>query len=187
MATANAGCQLTPAIAVVGRMRRTHARSAHDTVRMRHLSALDQFIKHVLKVPRYLRYVDDFVLVHQDRAQLVAWQAQIEAFLQAELHLQLKDDVKLQPLTAGIDFLGYVIRPTHTTVRRRVVSHARESLSLFEQQNTSNGVLRIGRDQRRAVRATWASYQGHFQHANSHRLTANFYRRYPWLESMEAA
>jgi RNA-directed DNA polymerase len=152
-----------------------------------YLDALDQFVKHRLKAGRYLRYVDDFVLVHHDREQLVQWQAQIETFLHAELGLQLKDDIKLRPLTAGIDFLGYVIRPTHTTVRRRVVSHARQALSLFEQRNTADGVLTIRREQRRAIGAVWASYQGHFRHADSHRLIANFHRRYPWLTPFEAA
>ncbi len=152
-----------------------------------YLDALDQFVKHRLKAGRYLRYVDDFVLVHHDREQLVQWQAQIERFLHDELRLALKDDIKLRPLTAGIDFLGYVIRPTHTTVRRRVVAHAREALSLFAQRNTADGVLTLRREQRQAIGAVWASYQGHFKHANSHRLIANFHRRYPWLTAFEAA
>ena len=43
-----------------------------------YLDRLDQFVKHTLKAKRYLRYVDDFVLVHQDREQLATWQRQIE-------------------------------------------------------------------------------------------------------------
>src|SRR3546814_5723711 len=42
-----------------------------------YLDALDQFVKHTLKAKRYLRYVDDFVLFHHDREQLVRWQQQI--------------------------------------------------------------------------------------------------------------
>src|SRR5262249_22057140 len=38
-----------------------------------YLDALDQFAKHQLKAKRYVRYVDDFVLVHHDRAVLEAW------------------------------------------------------------------------------------------------------------------
>lgn len=89
-----------------------------------YLDALDQFVKHQLKAQRYLRYVDDFVLVHHDRDQLQAWLTQIERFLADKLRLQLKADIRLRPLTAGIDFLGYVVFPTHTRVRRRVISHA---------------------------------------------------------------
>src|SRR5690606_167395 len=83
-----------------------------------YLNRLDQFIKHVLKAARYVRYVDDFVLVHDSREQLEAWRLQIIEFLHAELGLELKADQKLRPLTDGCDFLGYIIRPTHLTVRR---------------------------------------------------------------------
>jgi hypothetical protein len=37
-----------------------------------YLNELDQFVKHTLKVQHYLRYVDDFVLLHAERAQLEA-------------------------------------------------------------------------------------------------------------------
>lgn len=94
------------------------------------LDALDQFVKHELKAQRYLRYVDDFVLFHHDRAQLVEWQRQIEAFLTDTLDLRLKDEVKLRRLDDGLDFLGYVIYPTHTRVRRRVVAHLQEALNI---------------------------------------------------------
>jgi RNA-directed DNA polymerase len=79
-----------------------------------YLDRLDQFAKHTLKAGRYLRYVDDFVLVHHDRAVLDGWRNQIEDFLGKVLKLSLKDDIRLRPLTAGIDFLGYVVYPTHT-------------------------------------------------------------------------
>ncbi len=150
-----------------------------------YLHELDLFVKHVLGAKRYVRYVDDMVLVHHDRAVLEDWQRRIETFLAYRLQLRLKDEVKFQPLTDGIDFLGYVIRPTHTTVRRRVVSHAREKLSLWERQHIAGDQARATPEQYRQVRAIWASYGlGHFPHANSHRLTQDFHRRYPWLHQL---
>ena len=38
-----------------------------------YLDRLDQFIKHELKFQRYIRYVDDFVLVHHEWEQLAEW------------------------------------------------------------------------------------------------------------------
>ncbi|MBQ3302745.1 MAG: hypothetical protein IJH04_11505, partial [Eggerthellaceae bacterium] len=52
-----------------------------------YLDRLDDFVKQRLRVKRYLRYVDDFVLVHRDRAQLEVWQHQIADFLHRELRL----------------------------------------------------------------------------------------------------
>jgi hypothetical protein len=91
--------------------------------------------------------------VHRDRAQLDAWRVRIELFLQDRLRLELKDDIRLRPLSAGVDFLGYVVYPTHTRVRRRVVRHAFKAVKACANP-----------------RDVLASYLGHFAHANAHRL-----------------
>jgi RNA-directed DNA polymerase len=148
-----------------------------------YLNELDQFVKHHLGAKRYLRYVDDFVLVHQDRAQLAAWQVQIEQFLGQRLGLSLKADQRLRPLADGIDFLGYVIRPTHTLARRRVVGHARQALATWERSHIASGCIRARPADLRAIQATAASYAGHLRHANAWRLTTSLYRRFPWLRT----
>jgi retron-type reverse transcriptase len=151
-----------------------------------YLDRLDQFVKHELKVPRYVRYVDDFVLVHRDRAVLEAWKNEIESFLGRELKLSLKDDVRLRPLTAGIDFLGYVVYPTHTLVRRRVLNHLHDALTGWAKGKVSDGKASATPVEYRELGSIWASYQGHMRHANAHRLTGLILRRHPWLEPLTA-
>ena len=146
-----------------------------------YLDALDQFVKHVLKVPRYLRYVDDFVLVHESREQLIAWQAEIERFLADELRLDLKGEVKLKPLDSGIDFLGYIVHPHHRLVRPRVVHHAKEALATWEREYVRGDAIEATPEALRRVQSTWASYEGHFHHANAWRLQQGLQRRFPWL------
>lgn len=84
----------------------------------------------------------------------------------------MKSDIKLKPLSAGCDFLGYVIYPTHRVVRRRVIGHARQKLRSAK-----------GED----LRSIWASYRGHFQHANSRRLIARFHSEYPRIQEICAS
>ena len=146
-----------------------------------YLDALDQFVKRELRVPRYLRYVDDFVLVHRDREQLLEWRGRIEHFLSEHLRLALKPDDQLKPLHAGIDFLGYVVYPTHTVVRRRVITHAREKLDEWARNNVTNGHVTASQAEFEQLRSICASYAGHFSHANSWRLRRKFRARYPWL------
>ena len=148
-----------------------------------YLSPLDYFVKHVLKAQRYDRYVDDFVLVHRSRDQLLEWKAQIEAFLRRELRLELKAEWKLQPLTEGCDFLGYVVRPSHLRVRRRVISHARQKLAEWEAKHFDRATLTVKAtpEQCREIQSVWASYVGHFAHARSFRLQQGFYKRFVWL------
>jgi RNA-directed DNA polymerase len=148
-----------------------------------YLDALDQFCKHQLKAKRYLRYVDDFVLFHHDRAQLLDWQAQITEFLGTRLRLGLKADIRLQRIDDGLDFLGYVIRPTHTLVRPRVVAHAKAALQQIETAHVRDGRLHGSRDELQRAQAVLASYGGHFAHADAYRLSQRLARRFPWIAS----
>ncbi len=151
-----------------------------------YLDQLDQFVKHELKAHRYLRYVDDFVLVHESRDQLVDWQARIEAFLADRLRLKLKAETKLQPLTDGIDFLGYIVYPTHQVLRRRVVDHAVAKLTDWQQRHVFRRHLRATPAQYREVQSVWSSYEGHFSHASAYRLQQRLQRRFPWLTAATA-
>jgi RNA-directed DNA polymerase len=146
-----------------------------------YLDALDQFVKHTLRAPRYLRYVDDFVLVHHSREQLQQWLEQITAFLRDTLQLELKADIRLRPLTDGIDFLGYVTYPTHTRVRRRVVQHAAAALATWHRDHQTSAGVRCTPVELRQLGSIWASYRGHFARADSWRLRQLFHARHPWL------
>jgi RNA-directed DNA polymerase len=149
-----------------------------------YLNELDQFVKHELRAQRYLRYVDDFVLVHHSREQLLAWRNQIERFLADRLRLALKADQKVKPLSSGVDFLGYIIRPTHSLVRRRVIQHARQKLCAWRRDHVRRGgTLRGTPADFRQIQSIWTSYVGHFSHASSGRLHQAFHSEFPWLRS----
>ena len=89
-----------------------------------YLDALDQFAKHQLRAKHYVRYVDDFVLLHESPQQLNAWLAQIEVFL-STLGARLNPTKTiLQPVDRGVDFVGHVIKPWRRTTRKRSVAQA---------------------------------------------------------------
>jgi retron-type reverse transcriptase len=149
-----------------------------------YLNELDQFVKHRIGARRYLRYVDDFVIVHESRQQLVAWRDEIAAFLRDRLRLELRTETCLRPLRDGIDFLGYVIFPTHIRVRRRVVTHACTTFSAWECGHVRNGIIRTNPADYRVAQAVIASYEGHFAHASSWRLKRSIDLRFPWLSAV---
>ncbi|MHB0820086.1 reverse transcriptase domain-containing protein [Stutzerimonas stutzeri] len=89
-----------------------------------YLDALDQFVKHRLKVGHYIRYVDDFILLHESPQQLNEWLAEIEAFLPAlGARLNPRKTI-LQPVDRGVDFVGHVIKPWRRTTRKRSLAQA---------------------------------------------------------------
>jgi len=151
-----------------------------------YLNALDQFVKHELKCHWYLRYCDDFVLLAQTQEQLTAWRARIRQFLDQTLALQLNAvRERLRPVADGVDFLGYIVRPFHLLVRRRVVGHLREKLRGFEhalvQESSGVQTFRFDAAPLQQLQACLASYLGHFKPAACHRLVASVWRANPWL------
>ncbi|MGN6085840.1 RNA-directed DNA polymerase [Trinickia sp.] len=90
-----------------------------------YLNVLDQHVKHRLRCRHYVRYVDDFILLHESAKWLNAARDDIAEFLPARLGAKLNDrKTILQPIERGIDFVGHVIKPWHRTTRRRTYHEA---------------------------------------------------------------
>lgn len=142
-----------------------------------YLNELDQFIKRGLGVKFYIRYVDDFVLLHQDPEQLSLWREKIIQFLQEKLKLQLKTETAM-PVSVykGIDFLGYFIKPRYTLIRRRVKKNFDQKIALLlPLQKKQDGNFQVEHfshniTQYEKILASTNSYLGHFHHANSFHL-----------------
>jgi RNA-directed DNA polymerase len=89
------------------------------------LNDLDQRVKQVLKAKHYLRYVDDFVLMHPSPIWLNDVLVDLSTWLPTTLHLRLNDrKTILQPVYRGVDFVGHVIKPWHRSTRRGTVNKA---------------------------------------------------------------
>ncbi|MGK0188650.1 MAG: RNA-directed DNA polymerase [Verrucomicrobiales bacterium] len=74
-----------------------------------YLDRFDHFVKQDLRVKGYLRYVDDFLLFSDDRAELKQLGRQCAAHL-AEISLEIHPDkYRLLPTDKGVDFCGYVV------------------------------------------------------------------------------
>ncbi|SDU96614.1 RNA-directed DNA polymerase [Pseudomonas vancouverensis] len=89
-----------------------------------YLDALDQFAKHQLGAKHYVRYVDDFVFLHESPQQLNQWLAQVEAFLPSLGAKLNPTKTILQPVDRGVDFVGHVIKPWRRTTRKRSLAQA---------------------------------------------------------------
>ena len=114
-----------------------------------YLNELDQFVKHGLRARHYIRYVDDFVLLHESTEWLSQAHRQIEDFLPETLaaHLNPRKTI-IQPLKRGVDFVGQVIKPWRRTLRRKTLRVALERTArteagaLLESANSYFGLLR---------------------------------------------
>jgi RNA-directed DNA polymerase len=74
-----------------------------------YLNEFDQYMKRVLKIKKYIRYADDFVIFSRDRNFLENLIPQMKVFLVENLKLELHPDkVFIKTVNSGVDFLGWV-------------------------------------------------------------------------------
>lgn len=119
-----------------------------------YLNELDQFVKQELKVPFYLRYTDDFLVIAESKEKLGNWLSKIQTFLSEKLKMKLHPNkITFRKYHQGIDFLGYVQFPYHrilrTRTKKRIIKKAKRGISEQSLQ----------------------SYLGVLSHANSHKLS----------------
>ncbi len=89
-----------------------------------YLNEMDQFVKHKLKAKYYIRYVDDFVILHNSKEQLEKWKEQINNFIKEKLKLELHQQKShINPLKQGVTFLGFRIFYNHKLIKRNNLRH----------------------------------------------------------------
>jgi RNA-directed DNA polymerase len=130
-----------------------------------YLDRLDHYIKEVLRVPGYVRYVDDFALFAHDREQLEQWRSQIERFLVGRRLRLHPEKTRLISRQEPTEVLGFVLLPDG---RRRL-----PEVNVRRFRNRLRGL----RDRYRAQTVTRAEvvacvngWVGHALHANTWRL-----------------
>jgi hypothetical protein len=136
-----------------------------------YLHELDFFVKNFLRVKPYVRYVDDFILVSKNKDCLLKCFFEILFFVKNNLLLDLKKESILLPLSNGIDFLGYIIRPYSVFVRKRVLINFKKKISSYNELVKSKELDDFDKKQ---FKATKASYLGHFKHADCFRIKKEF-------------
>ena len=128
-----------------------------------YLDALDHYVKDTLGIRHYVRYMDDFIILHHNKAELRRLLGLITAFLEGELKLRLNPKTDVFPLHRGVDFVGYRHWPYHTKPRKRNVQRARKRFAGLSRVYHRGGVDFA------TVRSVVASFIGYMKHCNGYR------------------
>lgn len=97
-----------------------------------YLDKIDRLIKEKLKIKCYVRYMDDFILIHRDKKYLQYCLKIITKFCNEELNLELNQKTQIGIAYNGIDFLGFnhiltssgkVIRKLRFSSKQRMRKH----------------------------------------------------------------
>ena len=79
-----------------------------------YLDAVDRRIKEQLRIKYYVRYMDDFVLLHHDKEYLRHCLDEIRKVCRDELKIELNSKTQISPVKNGLDYLGWHFYLTDT-------------------------------------------------------------------------
>lgn len=129
-----------------------------------YLNELDQYAKQTLHVKHYLRYMDDVVVLHQDKKYLWTLKDQINGFVVDRLHLQLNNKTMVRKTSQGIEFVGFRVWPTHKKLRKKSALKMKRRLG-YLQRAYARGDVEL-----QEVNNSLQSYLGIMMHCDSHNL-----------------
>ena len=149
------------------------------------LNALDHFIKEKLRIKYYIRYMDDFILIHPDKEYLMECQVRIAQMLQG---LECQFNTKktgIMPLSDGIVFLGFEYRLTKTgkvimLLNSANIKHERKKLKKLVH------LAKKGERTREKVDECYEAWKNHASKGNSKKLLQRMdkYYRDLWKEPL---
>lgn len=138
-----------------------------------YLHELDIFIKNELKIRYYWRYVDDFVLIHEDKQYLKDCKEKITIFLSDELKLDLHPKkVYFQHYSKWVKYLWVYIKPF-----RRYISN-RTKWNFYQKIQNINHIIsdnknKVDKINQNIFLSVINSYLGILQHYDTYKLRKN--------------
>jgi retron-type reverse transcriptase len=135
------------------------------------LDPVDHFIKEELRVPGYVRYADDLALFGDSKDQVWDWHQRLKARL-ADLRLRLhRDKTQLRPTRAGINFLGFVLRPEGRRLQQRTIRRFSRRCRQMKRK------FREGSVSAPAIRRSLKAWLAHASNANSRGIRRELWKR----------
>lgn len=149
------------------------------------LDELDHYVKEQLHVKLYIRYMDDFILIHHDREFLEECQRKIIEKLH-ESHFEINQKkTKIVPISKGVTFLGFKYRLTETGkvllfINPKNVKAKRKNLQRLVAKSKRGGIPKASVDE------SYRSWRDHASKGNSNKLLARMDEYYKNLWEVEA-
>ena len=103
-----------------------------------YLDPLDQFCKRVLGIKRYIRYMDDIIILDNDKERLKEYGRRMTQFLEERLHLNFNNKTALRPVRVGCEFVGFVIYNDHVILRKNTTLRMKRTLRKTRQDYHDN-------------------------------------------------
>lgn len=134
-----------------------------------YLDGFDRLVKERLHIRYYSRYMDDCVLLHEDRDYLRRCLSSLTAYATEKLHLSFNEKTEIFPVKNGVNYLGwhFYLSPSGKIVRKvrqGTKTKYKRRLADFEKRY-KEGTLDLSK-----MKQTLLSYRAHLSFGHTYRL-----------------
>ena len=105
------------------------------------LNRFDHYVKEVLHVGGYVRYMDDMVFFVDTKAEAHQLLQDVREYLSG-LKLTVKQNARIAPVECGVSMVGYIFYPTHTRLRRRIKETMQYNIRQLEKRNVDDATFK---------------------------------------------
>ena len=137
-----------------------------------YLDWLDHFMTDHNAAPAYFRYMDDFVIITENKER-AHYYFELVKYAVEQLKLQLNPKSEIFPLSRGIDFCGYRMWKDHILPRKRTIKNMRRRLA---KATALNDVGELDRDR---LESQVASFMGYAQKCDCYETVKHMCDQYP--------
>lgn len=134
-----------------------------------YLYQFDHYVKEVLGVKHYYRYMDDMVFFAETKEELYEIFLFVDNYLRNRLKLGIKDNWQIFPTAVrGVDFLGYRIFPDYILLRKTTAKNIVKRVNETKKTIESSGKM---------TRHQWCSlnsYEGWLKWCDSYRFKQKY-------------
>lgn len=132
-----------------------------------YMDSFDHFVKHDLGIKYYGRYVDDFVIVHNEKEYLKSLIPKFSEYLSTSLNLTLHPKkIYLQHFSKGVKFIGSVIKPNRIYIANRTKGNFYEAI---EKQNKIARHHKPTKEEQAIFLSSMNSYLGIMKHYKTYK------------------
>ena len=134
-----------------------------------YLDPLDRLCKEKLGIKYYIRYMDDIIILYEDKERLKSVYAQMRDLTENSLKLEFNQKTQIFPIKNGVEFLGWhfyigdtgkIYRKLKNQSKKRYKNRMKKLADDY-----SSGICTL-----EEVKRTFPGYNGHLSRGNTYQL-----------------
>ena len=145
-----------------------------------YMNVIDQYVKRNLGLKYYIRYMDDIVIIVENKEKAKEVLELIRIKVETTLGMKLNEKKsKIFPIAQGVNFIGFKIYTTHMLLRNESKKTVKQKLRKFKPM-LIKGEMTIEKAEQ-----ILNSWYGHAEQANSYIFVQSLLEKFDYIELIE--